>query len=669
MTPSEPLFGSRAALAAYGDPTPAPLASDDVDTHGMLVRFFEEWEMVTRTERELALRDRQYRDHDQWTAEERRILAERGQPELTINIIDEKALFLEGMERRLRSDPKANPRTPQSDDNGDAATQALRFVADDNHYDLIRSEVQSNRIVEGMGGVEVVVEPNQSGDYDVRVILVPYNRLWWDAHATKLDFTDARYMGSLQWQDMDVAEDTYPDGHAVLSATYGDAETTWATLADAPRMLWADTRRKRVMVVQAYWKQRGDWWMATFTKGGFLVAPSRSPYLDRHGKTCSPLHITAAFRDNENAHYGAVRGLIPMQDELNKRRSKALHEVNSKQIVAEEGAVADVDAARREIARPDGYIEVRPGMRFEILPNTSSSAGQMELLRDITARLDASGPNAAMAGKDPRELSGRAISLQQQGGSVQQEKLIDGLRQFDRRIYEAWWMRIRQFWTAERWIDVTDEDKNTRWVGLNRQVTLAEKLTEMEPMKRAALMQQLVIQPNDPRLQVVVEVRNDVDNMDVKIVADEAPDVATLQSEQFNGFKDLANLPLPIMTLLVKYSPFPKKGDMLKDLEQIQQQNAASVAQQQQHALQMEQAKIGLIQAQTQAQLAGAAQKQADAASQVHDMALEHAYVTAPDNAPPGHEMALSGVVGSSAPTTPSDPNALAAMPAPPATP
>ena len=33
------------------------------------------------------------------------------------------------------------------------------------------------------------------------------------------------------------------------------------------------------------------------------------------------------------------------------------------------------------------------------------------------------------------------------------------------RLHEATWLRIRQFWTSEKWIRVTDDEKNTRWVG------------------------------------------------------------------------------------------------------------------------------------------------------------------------------------------------------------
>ena len=101
---------------------------------------------------------------------------------------------------------------------------------------------------------------------------------------------------------------------------------------------------------------------------------------------------------------GWCRGLISLQDEINKRRSKALHLLSVRQVIAEQGAVPDVDKARREVAKPDGYVEVMPGLKFEIEQTADLAAGQFQLLQHATAEMQLSGPNAAMSGTDPREL-------------------------------------------------------------------------------------------------------------------------------------------------------------------------------------------------------------------------------------------------------------------------
>ena len=146
-------------------------------------------------------------------------------------------------------------------------------------------------------------------------------------------------------------------------------------------------------------------------------------FKDRKGKSTSGLILQSSFIDRDNQRYGAVRGLIGMQDEINKRRSKALHLLSVRQVIAEQGAVQDVDKARREVARPDGYIEVMPGLRFEIEQTADVASGQFQLLQHATAEMQLSGPNGAMSGTDSRELSGRAIQAQQAGGAAQNEPL------------------------------------------------------------------------------------------------------------------------------------------------------------------------------------------------------------------------------------------------------
>ena len=141
-----------------------------------------------------------------------------------------------------------------------------------------------------------------------------------------------------------------------------------------------------------------------------------------------------------------------MQHGYGRNLAKALHLLSVRSVVAEKGAVTDVDKARREIARPDGYVEITPGMKFEIQDGAQLAQGQFELLKHATEEMQASGPNASLSGTDNKELSGRAILAQQAGGAVQNEPLADALRMWSRRVYEISWMAAREFWTSGKWV-------------------------------------------------------------------------------------------------------------------------------------------------------------------------------------------------------------------------
>ena len=599
-----------------------------------LCRKFEVAEMTTAQARRLAERDRDYYDGKQWTPEQIRVLAERGQPAIVDNFIKEKVNFMLGSERRLRSDPKAFPRTPTQDDHADAATQALRYVTDDNVFNRIRSDVFADIAIEGVGGVEVVAEDadDDSDKRDVRIHRIPYNRLWWDEYSSDADFHDARHLGAVLWGDRSQFLMLFPKSADILELTLGNAEWGAGTdFEDRPRVPWADSKRTRVRIVTCHWQDKGEWWTAIYTRGGFLHGPVISPYLDRRGQTCAPLILRSANVDRDNQRYGLMRDLIPLQDEVNARRSKLMHLLNTKRIIAEEGAVEDEDVARHEVARPDGFVKVRKGFEFTVDQNTDMSSGQFQLLAHTISRLQGHGPNSAMTGKDPRELSGRAISLQQAGGAVEQEPDLDGLRLWSRRVYEHVWMRVRQFWDDHRWVRVTDDETSTRWVGLNRPITFGEALSKLPPDQQAFQMQRYRIVPDDPRLQIVVAYENDIGDLDMEITVEEGADTPTMAAEQFEQLMQFAQAnpgAIPV-TVLLQASTLRDKAKLIEMIKENQEQQSQQAAQQAQLAHAAAAAKVSETQAKAASLQAGAQDKQAQAVQRLHGMAQEHAVASA----------------------------------------
>ena len=316
-----------------------------------------------------------------------------------------------------------------------------------------------------------------------------------------------------------------------------------------------------------------------------------------------------------------VRGLISLQDEINKRRSKALHLLSVRQVIAEQGAVPDVDKARREVAKPDGYIEVMPGLKFEIEQTADLAAGQFQLLQHATAEMQLSGPNAAMSGTDPRELSGRAVLAMQAGGAAQNEPLADALRFWSRRVYESCWMAAREFWTGGKWVRVTDDLNETRWVGINRPVRLMDKLADMDPQHRAMVMQQMQLQPGDPRLQQVIGIENDISDLDVDITIEEGIDIPSLQAEEFQSLVQLASVQPGLIPgdVLIAASGLRDKDQILERMKEHQQQQQQAQQQAGQIAAQHGQAQIADLQSKAAANMALAKERTVNAASTIHD--------------------------------------------------
>jgi hypothetical protein len=554
-----------------------------------LVRMFEEAESASVNSRELSERDRDYVDNIQYTAAELKEFADRGQPPTIDNRIKTKVDYLVGLEKTQRIQPKALPRTPKHENDADGASQGIKFVTDEEDYSAKRSAVWRNILVEGFGGVSVSAEEcmdyNGQPGIEVKVRRWSWDRLFYDPHSAEVDFSDAGYLGGVLWMDETDALEQYKDNpeaasiveNTILSATMSQ------TYDDKPKFsVWADRKRKRIRIVVMWLKRGKDWYFAEYTKGGILKA-GPSPYKTDKGESDGEMILQSAYVDRDNNRYGLVREMITLQDEINKRRSKSLHLLNVSQIVYEDGAVEDINDFHRQSVRPDGKMKVNPGAlkdkRVQFNTRTDLATAHFQLLEEAKAAIDLKGPNATEMGDKTggsNAASGKAIIASQQGGMIQVGDLMDNLRHLDKRVFRAIWNRIRQFWTAEKWIRVTDDQQNVKWVVMNA-----------DPQQ----MQMLMAQNPEAAKKIAGMVAN-VAELDCDIIIDEAPDSLTPQLEQFQSLVELkkydAKDELPFKAI-VAAMPNLKGKDSL--LDQMGQPNPAA-QQAEQIQLQGAQAKV-----------------------------------------------------------------------------
>jgi hypothetical protein len=545
------------------------LTSQDGGRLAKLIGYFEEAEEATLDARTKSERDRDYYDGKQWTADETAELKKRGQPAIAFNVIKSRVEFLLGLEKQQRRDPKAYYRNQPDEPAAEAFTSGLRFAAESADFPAKRSKTWKNLVVEGYGGVEAYVEPDGI-DHKICLNHIPWDRIVFDPHSSSEDFSDARYIGQVLWMDLEEAVEKYGDeARAVLETTLAGSPRPGETYDDKPKWsVWGDPKRKRVRIVSLWHKEAGRWFLCEFTKGGELVY-QESPYRDRQSNSLCPLVLESAHVDRENNRYGEVRHLVDPQDEVNKRRSKALHQSVSRGVIAEAGAVEDVSKTRKELARPDFYVEVMRDARFEVVDGIQLAAGQAALLSDAMNYISQAGPNQALLGKGTEDQSGRAIEAQQSGGMVEMGDLLDALRRFDQRVFQLLANMMQQFWTAERWIRVTDDELSPQAVGLN------------------------VSQVDEYGNPVGAE--NAVADMDVDIIIADAENVITMQSEAYQAFVTtlpmLAQMPPAFAKIAVKTHPALTSAQKREIIATLEGQTEPDPAAQQAQAEQQQMAK------------------------------------------------------------------------------
>jgi hypothetical protein len=573
-------------------------------------RHVEDFLYVTEPARFLSERDRDYKDNKQWTEEQLIALQNRGQAPVTDNRVKPKVEGLKGLLINRQGNPKAYSRNKADEASSEAVTDALRYVSDNAVLDEVELAVFDNMIVEGYGGAIVDVE--QRGDeLEIMPTLIPWDRIFFDPYSRRSDFKDATYVGIIIWLDGKVAERMFKKKKEVIEASLIQGSLD-ETFDDRPRWREIHDDRKRIRIAHEFYEMDGVWYECMFTGAGFLVDPRPSPYLDEQGEPTCPIELVGAYIDRDNARFGEVRYWIDPQNEINYRRSKFLHMMSARQTFGRKGSVADVAAFKRELKRPDGHVEFNGekfGQDFGIIPNGDQADAQFMLLQESKQTLDSGTFNAQLSGEKNEAQSGIAVEKLQAASMLEVNGLYSSISAWKKRIYRQCWYRIKQHWTAEKWVRVTDDYGKLRYVGLNIEVTRQQAMEDFiqdeanpeQERQAAAQMLQQLMQAQDPRLQEVMKTENKVPELDMDIILEQSSSSVNVQQEQFRMLAEIAAArpEIPI-TAVLELSELRNKKDIIKDIQA--QQQAAAQTQQQMMQLEQQERVVSIQQKQVQTQ-------------------------------------------------------------------
>lgn len=520
--------------------------SYDMFSHAYLRECVDDFLLLTNDARALSERCRDYYDGKQWTPEQVAALKRRKQAPTVNNRIKVKHNGLLGLTSVRKGDPKAYPRNVDSDSqSSEAVTDGLRYAADKTALNSTMLECADHFFCEGYCGVHITVEQNKRGDIDVVVENIPWDRIFFDPYSRKHDFSDARGKGFGVWMDEEDVRLAFPD--APEEAFIVAQETLDETFEDKPRWFMKSGKRNRLLVLTHYIRRGDEWYIAIYTGSTFLLEPMLSPYVDEFGEPECPLEFEHAYIDREANRYGELVSFLDLQDEINHRRSKALFLLSQRQTYGNRGAVKDIKKAKRELAKPDGHLEVGQGeygKDFGILPTGDMTQGQLQLLQEAKSEMDSQSYSAQLAGERQQgDLSGVALQRLQQSNVTELIKLFENFSAFKLRVYRQMWHRIRQFWTEEKWVRVTDDEDKPRYVGFNVSMTLGKFLQEImddeskpREMKLGAAAQMTQLERTNPEaLNQVIEVKNRPAELDMDIILNESYDTINVSQEQLDA--------------------------------------------------------------------------------------------------------------------------------------
>lgn len=537
------------ADGSYGQPAaaePVEAVKPDIEN---LRRMFSDAASLTADARRHAQTDRDYFDGIQWTQAEKAVLAQRKQPDNVFNRVRPAIEGTLGVIDQGQTDPRAYPRNPDDEPKADTATKVLRYMDDHARLDRTFMDCAEQYYVEGT--CAVITELDDDGE--VIPTQIRWEEFFYDPRSRKKDFSDSRYFAIAKWRYADEVAAEFPDSKGEIDACISAGGLTADdTLRDRPSdsgntIAWVDKNKKRLMVVELYHLESREWRRCVFI-ASMVLDYGPSAYMRAKGGTRCPIEAASCYVDRENNRYGKVRDMRGPQDEINKRRSKALHFLSVAQIEVAFPEAIEVDpaTAREEASRPDGVIPYG----WKRVQVGDIVQGQVALLQEAKAEIERMGPNPAILGRQGESQSGRANLVRQQAGLTELAPTLSVFDDFKLRVYRQMWECARQFWRAPKWIRITDEDTSKpQFVGLNQPTGAID------------------MQTGQPQLD------NSMAEMDVDIIVESTPDTATVQQEQFLALVDLSKSGVQFPPdILLQFSTIPDKQRIIEKLQERSQQ-------------------------------------------------------------------------------------------------
>jgi hypothetical protein len=456
---------------------------------------------------------RHYYHGAHWTAEEIRILRQRKQPIITFNRINRKVDGITALVQRLRQDPKAFPRSPKNAGGAELATQCIRAALDGMDFKYLDFECTKQAAIDGIGGIELKLIEGDHGDPDIGGDFIFGDDFFYDPRSYKPDFSDARYMGIAKWLDVEAAIELFPDKEEELRTLMVDTGFDLTTHSDR-EFKWVYVNEQRLRLIEHWYKHKGKWYWA-FYCSFILLDQGVSPFLDERNRPMNRYVMFSAAVDHDGDRYGFVRNLKGPQDEVNQRRSKALFISNVTRTFAQKGSVDDVETARRESSRPDGWVEYNKGFEKPMPDDRQADlAAQLQLMQTATSEIDgfANIRPDAIGADDSTFHSGVAINYLQKAGIAELGSFILAYRAWKLRVYRTVWNIVKRTWNQERFIRVGTDD--------------TQKLIQINGFGKDQFGRPGFI--------------NAIGDIEVEIVLDEGPDNANLMQD---AFETLSHMP------------------------------------------------------------------------------------------------------------------------------
>ena len=409
----------------------------------------------------------------QYTPDQLHVLAERGQPAETFNIIKMFGRMLLGYYSTVINTIKVNP--VQVDDIQTAAIL----------HDLVNQTFRNNNFVSEGDSIKLdciltglmcsYVNVTETGEkdefgrpkYKIEINHVPSMELVLDPMSRLDNYSDARFIHRFKW----IPEEELNKQFGADTSTKLHQYENHLDIEEAEFEYKYNTRfqgkyreHNNYLVVHTVIVDDNDRWWSIFWSGDLELSKTEITYKE----VKNPYRVQKLNTSNKVEHYGIFREVLQTQDAINQALLKIQLMVNTQKVFVEHNAVENLANFTNQVNRVNAIIPVKSlaGIRVENL--TREVLDQYTIIDKALDRVQrVLGINDSFLGMAYASDSGSKVKLQQNASVVALRYVTAKVESFYRLLGWDILNLIKQYYTAHDVIRIADTYEGQKWLEIN----------------------------------------------------------------------------------------------------------------------------------------------------------------------------------------------------------
>ncbi len=437
----------------------------------------------------------------QYTQAQLTVLADRGQPAETFNVIKLFARMLLGYYSTVVNTVVATPKDMNSLYTSGVLNDVIDYVFRDNNFHSESDKIKLCGLISGLLISYVEVLP--SGERDefnrsinrIKISYIPDREIVLDPQSHLEDYSDAKWIHRFKWIDEDDVIATF-GAEALTRLNEYENEPSYPATDFEESYNGRFTGRFRIhnmyLIIHTIMKtDDGKTWSKYWS--GYEILLSR----DISNKdVVFPYRVHRVHTSDIPEHYGIFREVLESQKAINQALLKLQLMANSEKAFVEKGAVDDINTFADAFNRVNGVIQVINLKGIQIENLSRDVLDQYTIIDKAFDRVQRIlSINDSFLGMAFASDSGRKVKLQQNATIVALRYLTNRVEQFYRLLGWDIANLIKQFYTAHQMIRIADNINGERWAEINRPAQVPTGTTNEQGQEETRFVFEEVIDP------------------------------------------------------------------------------------------------------------------------------------------------------------------------------